>query len=99
MTDMSKLWYYIHGKLNFSFVSVSPDETIVELKKKIHNDAPNSFTGRDALDLTLTKVRFIMVSMNTDVTNDLCWPITPIGRYGPSWDSQRHICWQISVRD
>jgi len=55
MTDMSKLWYYIHGKLKFSFVSISPDETIVELKK-IHNDAPNSFTGRDALDLTLTVI-------------------------------------------
>jgi len=34
--DMSNLWYYIHGKLNISYVSVSPEETIVELKKKIY---------------------------------------------------------------
>jgi len=99
MADTSKLWFYIHGKNNLSYVSVSLDETIFDLKNKIHTASPNSFAGCDAVDLILTKVRFIMVSMNTGVTKDLCWPITPVGRYGPSWDSQRHICWQISVRD
>jgi len=80
MADTSKLWYYVHGEPDVSSVSVSPNETIDDLKKNIHNDAPNSFIGCDAKHLILTKVCYIMVSMNTDVTNGLCWPITPAGR-------------------
>jgi len=99
MADTAKLWYYIHGQPGLLRVSVSPNETIFELKKKIHTDSPNSFAGCDAVNLILTKVRYVMISMNTDVTNGLCWPITPVGRCGP-WDSREHsICWQISVGD
>jgi len=74
-----ELWYYIDGKRNLSSVFVSPNETILQLKRKIHIDAPNSFNGCDAPALILTKVRYIMISMNTDVTNGICWPITPVG--------------------
>jgi hypothetical protein len=80
---MAKLWYYIDDDIdrrNVSSVSVSPNETIDELKDKIFAKNPEAFAGCDAQNLILTKVRFIMVSMNTDVTNGLCWPITPVGR-------------------
>ena len=63
MTDMSKLWYYIHNKHNFSYVSVSPDETIDDLKEKIYRKSDQSFVGCNAPDLILTKVRYITISM------------------------------------
>jgi len=62
MANTSKLWFYIHGRPNVSSVSISLNETIDDLKKKIHTASPNSFAKCDAAELTLTKVRFIMVS-------------------------------------
>jgi len=62
MADMAKLWYYIDGQPDVSSVSVSPNETIDDLKTKIYDDSPRFFTGCDAPDLILTKVRFIMIS-------------------------------------
>ena len=88
MTDTAELWYYIDGKRNISSVVVSPNETILQLKRMIHTDSNKTFTEYNAQDLILTKVRSIMISMNTDVTNGLCWPITPVGRCGLCWDSQ-----------
>jgi hypothetical protein len=75
---MAKLWYYLDGKTDVSSVSVSVSETIDGLKEKIH--AKSVDFECKASDLILTKVRFIMVSTNTDVTNGICWPITPAGR-------------------
>ncbi len=80
MADTSKLWFYIYGRPEVSSVSVSLNETINDLKEKIYGKYLNSFAGCDAPVLIITKVRFIMVSMNTDVINGLCWPITPAGR-------------------
>jgi len=77
-----ELWYYVDGKCNLSSVFVSPNETILQLKRKIYYDVDKSFVGCNAPDLILTQVRFIMVSMNANVTNGLCWPITPVGRCG-----------------
>ena len=68
MADTATLWYYIDRERDFSSVSVSPNETIDDLKKKIHRDVPTSFSGCDAKHLILTKVRYIIISMNTDVT-------------------------------
>jgi len=88
MSDATqKLWYYIDGKRSLSSVFVSPNETIDHLKEKIFKKAPNSFIRCDAADLILTKVRYIMTSMNADVINNLCWPMTTIGRCGLWWDS------------
>jgi len=71
MTDTAELWYYIDGKRNISSVVVSPNETILQLKRMIHTDSNKTFTEYNAQDLILTKVRSIMISMNTDVTNGL----------------------------
>jgi hypothetical protein len=80
MEDTTKLWFYIAGELDLFPVSVTPDETIAKLKQKIHAASPDSFPGRGPAQLVLTKVRYIMTSMNTDVINGLCWPITLAGR-------------------
>ena len=73
-TEMSdathRLWYYIGGQRSFSSVFVSPNELIDDLRNDIYNEVPKSFVGR-ASDLILTKVRYIMMSMNTDVINGL----------------------------
>ena len=84
MSDTTyKIWYFIDGTYDASSVSVSLDETIVDLKKKIHSDAPNCLAGCYATFLVLTKVRYIMVFMDTDVINALYLPITPVGRCRP----------------
>ena len=62
MTDTAELWYYIDGKRNISSVVVSPNETILQLKRKIHTDSNKTFTEYNAQDLILTKVRSIMIS-------------------------------------
>ena len=80
MADTTDLWFYIAGELDVFLVPVTPNETIAKLKEKIHAASPISFTGRGPMHLILTKVRYIMTSMSTDVTNGLCWPITPAGR-------------------
>jgi hypothetical protein len=75
-----ELWYYIaDGKNNLSSVFVSPNHSILQLKREIHRDADKTFPECNAQDLILTKVRYIMISMNSDVTNGLCWPIIPVG--------------------
>jgi len=67
MSDTTyKIWYYIDGTSDVSFVSVSLDEYIVDLKRKIHGDNPNSFSECDAAFIILTQVR-----MDTDVINAL----------------------------
>jgi len=60
MADTSKLWFYIHGRPNVSSVSISLNETIDDLKEKIHDKAVG--IGCLAPDLIVTKVRFIMAS-------------------------------------
>ena len=73
MADVAKLWYYLDGtdgRRVVSSVSVSPNETIDDLKYKIHTPNNEVLAGYNASELIFTKVRFIMVSMNTDVTND-----------------------------
>lgn len=52
-----------------SAILISPNETILNVKRKIYKDTDKSFARCNAPDLILTKVRFyIMVSINTDVT-------------------------------
>jgi hypothetical protein len=75
-----KIWYYIKGRRNVSFVSVSLNETVFEAKKKIYNDARATFSKCDPQNLILTKVHNVILSMNTDLTNGLCRPITPVGQ-------------------
>jgi len=58
MSDTThKIWYYIDGTCDVSPVSVSLDETIDDLKRKIISASPNSLPGCDATVLVLTKVR------------------------------------------
>jgi hypothetical protein len=59
---MAELWYYIHGKREVSSVVVSPNETIVNLKRKIHDDG-GPFDGCKAPDIILTKVRYLVNSL------------------------------------
>ena len=80
MADTANIWYYIDGKTDVSSLFVSPNERIDNLKKEIYKDAEKAFPECDAQDPILTKVRYIMISTNTDVTNGLYWPITPAGR-------------------
>ena len=64
IADMAKLWYYIDDDITeriLSSVSVSPNETIDELKDKIFTKTHEAFPGYNAPNLILTKVRFIMV--------------------------------------
>jgi hypothetical protein len=79
MEDTATLWYYICSERDVGSVYVSPNETIDDLRKKIHHDAATFFNGCDPKHLILTKVRYTMISTNTDVTNGICWPITPVG--------------------
>ena len=62
-----RLWYYISGKHYVSSVFVSPNETVDDLKKKIYTMSPKSFIGCDAPDIILTKVGYIVMSINTNV--------------------------------
>jgi hypothetical protein len=55
---------YIKGERNIFDVSISPSDTIDDLKNEIYKKGScRSFVGCDPMDLTLTKVRYIMVSM------------------------------------
>ena len=82
MANMAEieLWYYIDGKTDVSSVFVSPNDTIDDLKTEIYEADLNAFPECNAQDLILTKVCYIMISTNIDVTNGICWPITPAGR-------------------
>jgi hypothetical protein len=57
------LGYCIDGRLNISSVPVTPNETIEDVKEKIYRRAPNFFSGYDDVDLILTKVCYIMISI------------------------------------
>ena len=61
--SMFNLWCYIQGKRNYFGVSISRDSTIDQLKREIYMTRREFFAGRDAPDLNLTKVRYIMFSM------------------------------------
>jgi hypothetical protein len=61
---MIDLGCYINGEADVFLVSISPDSYIDDLKMSIHNKGSSSaFVGWDHIDLTLTKVRYIMVSV------------------------------------
>ena len=61
---MIKLWCYIEGDRDVFSVSISPNDFIDDLKKQIYNKGSRRhFVGFDPSDLTLTKVRYIMISM------------------------------------
>ena len=57
------LWCYIEGDNTCFLVIVSPTITIHALKEKIKEERTNLLQGIDAASLTLTKVRYITVSM------------------------------------
>jgi len=57
---MTKLWCYIEGERTTFSVTISPDCTVDDLKKQIHNVESLECGPRR---LTLTKVRYIMISM------------------------------------
>jgi hypothetical protein len=59
---MADLCYYIRGKRQASSVFVSPNETIVNLKRRIHDDG-GPFDGCKAPDIILTKVRYLVISL------------------------------------
>jgi len=65
--DELKLWCYIEGMRDRDYFSVSIPitQSINDLNKKIYNlnKQEKSFTGFDARDLILTKVRYIMIFM------------------------------------
>ena len=61
---MINLWCYIEGERHLFNVSISPDRTIHNLKKEIHKQGRSSlFVGCDPIQLTLTRVCYIMISM------------------------------------
>jgi hypothetical protein len=61
---MLKLWFYLEGKFDYSFVVIPPDHDISELKEQIHQKCERSLSGFDPLDLTLTKVRYIGIFLS-----------------------------------
>jgi hypothetical protein len=69
---MIKLWCYLEGDNEIFRISISPTQTIYDLKEQICHECSNSIKC-DAAQLALTKVRYIMISVNIDVT-------TPVGR-------------------
>ena len=61
---MTELWCYIEGERDIFSVSVSPNHTIDDLKKKICNEQHSKLTVQcSPSDLILKKVRYIMISM------------------------------------
>ena len=62
---MIVLWCCIEGERDIYSVSISPTHTIIDLKNEIYNGSSSSrsFVGCGAKDLTLRKVRYIMISM------------------------------------
>ena len=57
---MTKLWCYIQGKRDYFRVYISRDSTIYDLKEQIYNEQNVQCSPSG---LTLTKVRYIMISM------------------------------------
>jgi len=57
-----KLWCYFDGDTSYFSVFISPSETIDDLRKLIYKEKDKSI-GCNAVDLTLTKVRYIIISM------------------------------------
>ena len=58
-----KLWVNIEGNCNYFMVNIFSSHTIYELQEKIHSMAPKYFDSVDAMDLIITKVHYILVSM------------------------------------
>jgi len=57
-----KLWCYFEGDISYFSVFISPSETIDDLRKLIYKEKDKSIRC-NAVELTLTKVRDIMISM------------------------------------
>ena len=60
---MSKLWGYIEGQHKIFGATISPNDTIRELKDQIYEKHFQFIAQCSASKLTLTKVRYIMISM------------------------------------
>ncbi len=61
---MTKLWGYIEGRRDIFGISISRDDTIDDLKKRIYDEHIVQLRVQYShLDLTLMKVRYIMISM------------------------------------
>ncbi len=60
---MTKLCCYVEGKRDIFGVSISPNSTIYDLKKKIYNAGSRTFVECDPMDLTLIKVCYIITFM------------------------------------
>jgi Crinkler effector protein N-terminal domain len=63
-SQMIKLWCYTEGRRDIFSISISPDRTIDDLKKQIYDE---QVVGCGSAKLTLTKVRYIMISMRTSM--------------------------------
>ena len=74
---MINLWCYIEGECNIFKVCVPPYQTVDVLKCAIYNKGSSrSFVGYNPMDLTLTKVLYHDLYVNTNITNGLCWLVT-----------------------
>ena len=68
MSDTTyKIWYYIEGTSDIAPVSVSLNDSISDLKRKIHSNNLISLSECDPAFILPTKVRYIMTFMDTDV--------------------------------
>jgi hypothetical protein len=72
------LWCYVEGDNTIFCVTASSTTPIGRLKYLI-KEKSNFLQGVDASNLSLMKVRYIMVSVWTFVMNDLCWLMTSPG--------------------
>jgi Crinkler effector protein N-terminal domain len=64
-SQMIKLWCYTEGRRDVFSISISPDRIIDDLKKQIYDEQVKSIVGCGSARLTLTKVRYMMISMRT----------------------------------
>lgn len=64
---MINLRCIIEGTSNVFLISISPTQTIYDLKKQIYLEGPQSFVGCDPVDLTLTKVRYQAHDLDVDI--------------------------------
>jgi len=78
---MPVLWCYIEGQRDIFNVSISPECTVHDLKKQIYNEEHvQSIVHCTPSSLTITKVRYIMISMwNIEIMNGLIWLMTFAG--------------------
>jgi hypothetical protein len=86
---MINLWCYIEGECNIFNVCVPPYQTVDVLKCAIYNKGSSrSFVGYDPMDLTLTKVLYHDLYVNTNITNGLCWLVTSQVdvKYNEAWE-------------